>query len=283
MNRLALAAPVALSLVAAAATSTRAQPAPPPPPPPGGDPVTTSPDGYPTSLVDRPLMLPSAMMEVDGHFWIPTSDGVDLFDVVTMVLQARYSTGSFEPFAGLELLLIQPDGSDGETLQTLFAGVRAPVGPGTARAQFTRYAPAADFSFMTFDGRFEYKQKLQEKFAVVADGGLYLTLLSADFGGMTLSGNSIGIAASGAGQVQLAPMAAIQGGLSLQLPVASGDNQDPDVLDWNTLTTLFGEALYSMGTFDAFGRLEIRMAGEDAMGNSNTTTAFIVGVLVRPM
>lgn len=283
MNRLSLAAPVALSLVAAAATSVRAQPAPPPPPPPSGDPVMTSPDGYPMAVVDRPLILPSAMMEVDAHFWIPTSDGVDLFDVVTMVLQARYSTGSFEPFAGLELLLIQPDGGNGETLQTMFAGVRAPVGPGTARAQFTRIAPAADFSFMTFDGRFEYKQKLQEKLAIVADGGLYFTLLSADVGGMELSGNSLGIVGSGAGQLQLAPMAALQGGLSLQIPLASGDNQDPDVLEWNTVTTLFGEALYSMGKFDAFGRLEIRMAGEDASGDSNTMTAFILGVLARPM
>lgn len=283
MNRLALSAPVALSLVAAAATSAGAQPAPPPPPPTPADPALPA-GAYPLDLVDRPLMLPASMLEADAHFATFVRDGVDLFDFMDLVLAARYSTGSFEPFAGIDFMLIQPDGSEGETLQSLFAGVRAPVGPGYARATFTRYAPVADFSLITLDGRFEYKQKMGEKLAVVAEGGLYMTLLSADFGGSDLSGNSIGIIGRGAGQVQLAPLAALEGGLQLQLPVASGDNQDPDVIDWNTVTTLFGGVLYAASPkFDVFARMEISLAGEDAMGNSNSQTTFILGALVRPM
>lgn len=270
MNRLALAAPLALSLVAAAATAAHAQVVPPPPPP-SGDPVLSS-SGYPLALVDRPLVLPSGMLEVDGHFWIPTSDGIDLFDVVTMTVAGRYSTGTVEPFAGLELLLIQPDGGGGETLWRMFAGARAPVGPGAARATVSRYSPLEGFSTLTFDGRFEYKQKVGGNLAVVAEGGAFLSLLSADFGGTTETGNALGLVGRGAGQVQVAPAAAIQGGLELQIPVSSSDNVTTD-----TVTVLFGEGLYALDKLDIFARLEITIAGD------SDTTAFVVGVLARPL
>lgn len=276
MHRLALAAPLALSLLAASASLARAQD---PPPPPTPDPTTSS-GLYPIELVERPVVLPANMLEADGHVWIPTSDGIDLFDVVSFVASARYSTGSFEPFAGLELLLVQPEGSEASTLPAFFAGVRAPVGPGAAKATFTRYSPIDGFSIITLDGRFEYKQKLAPKLAVVAEGGLGLNLLSIDFMGTSDSGNSIFIVGRGAGQVQLAPMAALQGGLQLNLPIASSDN-----VDTNTVTTLFGEALYAASDkIDAFARMEITIAGEDeTTGESNSQTAFIVGALVRPM
>ncbi len=271
MNRLSLAPPLALSLVAAAATAAHAQAVPPPPPPPSGDPVLSS-SGYPLALVDRPLVLPSGMLEVDGHFWIPTNDGIDLFDVVTMTLAGRYSTGTVEPFAGLELLLIQPDGGGGETLWRMFAGARAPVGPGAARATVSRFSPTEGYSTLTFDGRFEYKQKLGANLAVVAEGGAFLSLLSLDFGGMTDSGNAFGLVGRGTGQVQVAPTAAIQGGLELQIPISSSDNVTTD-----TVTVLVGEGLYALDKLDIFARLEISIAGD------SDTTAFLVGVLARPL
>jgi hypothetical protein len=273
MNRLTLAAPLALSLVLVTAGTAGAQP----PPPPVPDPEMPS-GPYSNDLVDRPIMLPANMAEVGGYFWIPTSEGVSLFDVMSFVAQGRYSTGQFEPFAGLELLLIQPDGSNGSALPALFAGVRALLGPGVARATFTRYSPFDGFSIITLDGRFEYKQKLAPKLAVVAEGGMNFNLLSVDIGGMSDSGNSLFLLARGAGQAQLAPALALQGGLQLQLPLTSSDN-----VDTNTVTTLFGEGLYAMDKFDAFARLEIILAGEDTSGNSNSTTAFIVGAQFRPL
>jgi hypothetical protein len=273
MNRLALAAPLALSLLVMTASTAGAQP----PPPPVPDPETPS-GAYPLDLVDRPIMLPANMAEVGGYFWIPTSEGTSLFDVVSFVAQGRYSTGQFEPFAGLELLLIQPEGSDVSTLPALFAGVRALAGPGAAKATFTRYAPLDGFSIITLDGRYEYKQKLAPKLAVVAEGGINFNLLSVDIGGMSDSGNSLFLVARGAGQAQLAPALALQGGLQLQLPLTSSDN-----VDTNTVTTLFGEGLYAMDKLDAYARLEITLAGDDASGSSNSTTAFIVGAQFRPL
>jgi hypothetical protein len=266
---LSWAAPVALSLVAAAAAPVSAQPAPPPPPPTTEDPVL-APGGYPLDLVDRPLMLPASMAEIDGHFTMPTADGVDLFDVVLFTMQARYSTGSFEPFAGLDLVLVQPEGSNGSTLQRLFAGARAPAGPGYAKLTASRLAPVEGFSILGFDARFEYKQKLAPKFAAVAEGGLQASFISAD---PDLSGNVFYILGRAAGQVQVAPGAALQAGLELDLPVADGG----DVNDPETLTTLFGEGLYAMGKLDVFARLEILIAGDSDQTN------FIVGVLARPM
>jgi hypothetical protein len=276
-NAFTWAAPVALSLVAAAAAPVSAQPAPPPPPPTVEDPVA-SPDGYPLDLVDRPLMLPASMAEVDGHFTFITEDNVDLGDYILMTVSGRYSTGSFEPFAGLDLAIATP-GDGGSTLSRLFAGARAPVGPGFAKLTASRYAPTDSFSNLGFDGRFEYKQTLAPKFAAVAEGGLQaqFVTVSDPFGaGSDVSGNIFSLVGRGAGQVQVAPAAALQAGLELNLPIAHGGdlfmNTDPD-----TVTTLFGEGLYSMGKFDIYARLEILMAGDaDA-------TDFIVGALARPM
>lgn len=272
MKRFTWAAPVALSLVAASAIPASAQPAPPPVPT-GEDPVT-GPGGYPMELVERPLMLPSSLAEVDVHLTLPTSEGTSLFDVAFLTLAGRYSTGSFEPFAGLDLLVIQPEGSNASLLNRLFAGARAPVGPGYARATASRLAPVEGYTDLNLDARFEYKQKLAPKLALVAEGGAGAEFISIDGGaGMDLSGNIFYVVGRGAGQAQLAPAAAIQGGLELLLPIAHGG----DITDTNTVTTLFGEAFYSMGKFDIFARLEIVIAGD------SDRTNFILGALARPM
>jgi hypothetical protein len=269
-NAFTWAAPVALSLVAAAAVPARAQPAPPPPPT-TGKPVT-SPDGYPVDLVDRPIMLPASMAEVDGHFTFITSDGIDLGDWIDVTLSGRYSTGSFEPFAGLDLSLSKPvDGY--ETLPRVFAGARAPVGPGYAKVTATRYAPFEGYTSLGLDARFEYKQKLAPKFAVVAEGGLQAAFISLDSGTDDLGGNIFYVLGRAAGQVQVAPAAALEGGLELDLPIAHGG----DITDADTLVTFFGGGLYSMGKLDIFARLEILTAGDADQTN------FVVGVLARPL
>ncbi len=279
LARLCFAGPLALSLLAASATAAQAQGAPPPPPPlptGGADPV--APGGYPLALTERPLLLPTGMLEASGQFWIPTYEGVDLFDVVSTTLAARYSTGTIEPFAGLELLLTQPSDAMGNTqadsLRALFAGLRAAVGPGVARATFSKFGFISDASWIQLDGRFEYKQKVGPKLAVVAEAGIFLNLLSAD---PDFSANAFYLMGRGVGQAQVAPAVALQGGLQLSVPVASGDNQDPDVLEWSNVTVLFGEGLYAMPKFDVFARLEITLSGDFDQ------TAFIVGVLARPM
>jgi hypothetical protein len=276
LARVGLALPFALALAAAHVSTASAQgaPAPPPPPPPTGDPVTDAGGGYPASLVDRPLILPSGKLEVAGYFWIPTNDGIDLFEYVTMTVSGRYSMGTLEPFAGAELAVITPDGSNTETLQALFAGVGAAVGPGVARGQITKLGVATDSSWFVLTGRYEYKQKLQPKLALLADAGLEVNMLSSD---PDFSANAIYLSVGGAGQAQLSPVVALQGGLRLNVPISSGDNQDPDMFTWNTVTQLYGEGLYNMGKLDLFARLGFTMV-EDS-----TTTAFVVGVLARPM
>jgi hypothetical protein len=144
------------------------------------------------------------------------------------------------------------------------------VGPGYAKVSASRFAPVDGYSNLGLDARFEYKQKLAPKFAVVAEGGLQAAFISVD---PDLSGNVFYLVGRGAGQVQVAPGAALQAGLELDLPIAEGG----DVTDADTLTTLFGEGLYSMGKLDIFARLEILIAGDSDQTN------FIVGVLARPM
>jgi hypothetical protein len=73
-------------------------------------------------------------------------------------------------------------------------------------------------------------------------------------------------------------MAAIQGGLQLNLPLASSDN-----VDTNTVTQLFGEVLYALEKIDIFARMEITIAGGSDGRESNSQTAFLLGVLARPM
>lgn len=274
LARVGLALPFALALAAAHVSTAAAQGVPPPPPPPSGDPVVDAGGGYPASVVDRPLILPSGTAEITGYFWIPTNDGIDLFDYVSMVVSGRYSMGTIEPFAGAELAVITPDGSDVDALQALFAGVGAALGPGVARGQITKLGVDADASWFVLTGRYEYKQKLQPKLALVADGGLEINMLSAD---PDFSANAIYLSVAGAGQAQLSPVVALQGGLRLNVPISSGDNQDPDVFNWNTVTQLYGEGLYNMGKLDLFARLGFNLV-EDS-----TTTAFVVGVLARPM
>jgi hypothetical protein len=274
-NAFAWAAPVALSLVAAAAAPAGAQPAPPPPPPTAQDPVT-SPDGYPLDLVDRPLMLPASMAEVDGHFTFITADGIDLGDYILMTVSGRYSTGSFEPFAGLDLAIATP-GDGASVLSRLFAGARAPVGPGYAKFTASRYAPADGFSQLGLEGRFEYKQTLAPKFAAVAEGGLGASFVSIDSGmGSSVGGNMFLLVGRAAGEVQVAPAAALEAGLELSLPIAEGGDLFENV-DAESVTTLFGEGLYSMGKFDIYARLEIVMSGDADQTN------FIVGLLARPL
>jgi hypothetical protein len=267
------------SILLAAAPSAAFAQDPPPPPPMGGD-ETGAGAGYPADLPARPLVLPEGMLEVDASVRVPTNDNVDFFDYMILSMLARYSLGTVEPFVGLDLALIKPDGAD--TLQTLLAGARAPVGPGAAKGTFFLFAPGGDDETTAFeiDGSYEYKHHLNDQFAAIGEGGLaYYNLSSSDpLGGGDLSLYAIYLFARATGQIKLTPEASLEAGLLLSLPIADGGSVggmdvDPDT---DTLVGFHGMGLYNLGQFDIYGRLEVR-------DEADTTTTLVVGALFRPL
>lgn len=251
---------------------------PPPPPVPMEDPVSTG--GYPADLPGRPLMLPEGMAEVDASFRIPTNEAIDFFDLVLLTVSGRYSLGTVEPFFGVDLAIYKPDGV--EVLQTLFAGARAAVGPGAAKGTFFLFGPGGDDETTTFeiDGSYEYKHHVNEQFAAVAEGGLAFSSLSGTdpFSGEDLSLTAIYLFGRGAGQIKLTPEISAEAGMLLSVPISSSASiggRDVDV-DSDTVVQFHGMGLYNVGTFDVYGRLDIR-------DTSDTTTMFTVGVLARPL
>lgn len=221
---------------------------------------------YATSLADRPLTLPSGLVEGTATMSTHTLTGYDgglsrndLFDWLYSDVVVRFGGGSVEGFVDANLLLSAPEAGYGyDTLTRIGAGLRIPVQ--TNRALMFRVAssnPTGDSNWIQTEAAYQVRRKTAANVAIFGSAGVSATKVYGEF-----VGDSGSLAASAnahvGGIVQVNQSMAAEFDIGSRVPIAD----DYDGYDRPAETDVGGRLVYVTPKLDAFVGMRFTSAGE---------------------